>query len=81
MPFREAHYVTGVIVKLAEKKQCLLRELGLEELQSIEPKITADLFDVLDPVSSISSRTSFGGTSPSNVRKSVVAAKRRFIES
>ena len=42
----------------------------------IEPKITVDVFDVLDPVSSISSRTSFGGTSPSNVRKSVMAAKK-----
>jgi argininosuccinate lyase len=81
MPFREAHFVTGGIVKLAEKKQCLLKELSIKELQSIEPKITVDVLDVLDPVSSISSRTSFGGTSPRNVLKSVAAAKKRFLES
>ena len=38
MPFREAHYVTGVIVKLAEKKQCLLKELSIEELQSLNQR-------------------------------------------
>ena len=81
MPFRDAHYVTGMIVKLAEKQQCLLKELDIEELQAIEPEITVDIFNVLDPVNSISSRTSFGGTSPSNVRKSIVVAKKRFLES
>ena len=40
MPFRQAHHVTGRIVKLAEKKNARLSDLSLQDLQSIEPAIT-----------------------------------------
>jgi argininosuccinate lyase len=63
-PFRDAHHITGRIVKLAESKNCRLDELSLKEIQSVEKKITADIFNVLSVESSVNSRTSFGGTSP-----------------
>ena len=47
MPFRDAHHVTGTIVKMAEKKGCRLDELSLHDLQSVEKKITADIFKLL----------------------------------
>ncbi len=47
MPFRDAHHVTGAIVKLAENKGVKLHELGLAEMQSIESAITDKIFDVL----------------------------------
>jgi len=47
LPFRDAHHITGKIVKLAEKKNCKLSELSLKEMQKIEPKITKDIFRVL----------------------------------
>lgn len=40
IPFREAHHVTGRIVKLAESKNLRLDQLALEDFQSVEPKIT-----------------------------------------
>jgi argininosuccinate lyase len=69
MPFREAHHVTGRIVALAEKKSCTLSELRLEDMQAIHGGITKDIFKVLTVEASVASRTSFGGTAPSNVRR------------
>ena len=67
MPFRNAHHVTGRIVALAAKAGVELHELPLRTMQEIEPKITADALKVLSVVSSVRSRTSFGGTAPKNV--------------
>ncbi|CAA6604263.1 Argininosuccinate lyase [Rhodospirillaceae bacterium LM-1] len=76
MPFRQAHHVTGRIVKLAEEKSCGLEELPLADLQAVEPGITGDVFGVLTVEKSVNSRTSFGGTAPANVRQAVETARR-----
>lgn len=47
MPFRDAHHVTGRIVKMAESKACRLDQLSLDELQSVEKNISADIYAVL----------------------------------
>ena len=71
LPFRDAHHVTGNAVAMAEKKGCDLAELSLEELQSINAAITADVYNVLTVEASVASRKSFGGTAPSEVRKQI----------
>ena len=73
MPFREAHHVSGRIVALAEKKNVLLSELPLKDLQSVHGAIDQSVFKVLSVEASVKSRTSFGGTAPANVKR---AAKR-----
>ena len=47
LPFRDAHHVTGTIVKMAEKRGVKLDELSLKDLQSVEKRITKDIFKVL----------------------------------
>jgi argininosuccinate lyase len=69
LPFREAHHVTGTIVKRAEAKGAALEDLSLAEMQAVEPRITKDVFSVLSVDASVRSRTSYGGTAPQNVRK------------
>jgi argininosuccinate lyase len=76
LPFREAHHVTGRIVALAEAKGGDLRKLSLPDLKSVEPRITEDVYAALDPGRSVKSRTSYGGTAPSNVRREA----RRWIK-
>jgi argininosuccinate lyase len=71
MPFRDAHHVTGTIVAMAEKQGLTLDALSLEDMQSVEAGITADIYNVLTPLASASSRTSYGGTAPQNVRQQV----------
>lgn len=69
VPFRTAHHVTGRLVGLAEQRGCDLADLSLEDMQAVEPGINAGIFDVLTVESSLASRTSLGGTAPSNVRQ------------
>ena len=69
MPFRQAHQVTGKIVALAETRGLPLARLPLDQMREIEAGITSDVYSVLSAVKSVRSRTSYGGTAPSNVRK------------
>ena len=78
IPFREAHHITGSAVKLAEDSGKEIWDLSLEELQTVEPKITKDIFDVLTVDASVSSRQSYGGTSPERVREQIAAWKDRL---
>ncbi|MEN8894219.1 argininosuccinate lyase [Planktotalea arctica] len=71
MPFREAHHVTGSLVALAEKEGCDLPDLSLTQLQSVHGEITEDVYSVLTVEASVASRTSYGGTAPSQVRAQV----------
>ena len=71
LPFRDAHHVTGSLVALAERQGCDLPDLTLEQMQEVHDGIRADVFDVLGVENSVSSRTSFGGTAPSQVRAQV----------
>ncbi len=75
LPFRDAHHVTGAIVRLAESKQCRLDELSLSDMQGVDERISDDVFNVLSVEHSVASRTSLGGTAPENVRKAIAAAK------
>lgn len=75
LPFREAHHVTGALVKRAEDKGCDLPELTLAEMQQVHDGITAAVFDVLGVHNSVASRTSYGGTAPAQVRAQVARWK------
>ncbi|MEL7471358.1 MAG: argininosuccinate lyase [Pseudomonadota bacterium] len=80
MPFRDAHHVTGSLVKLAEDKGCDLPDLSLADMNSVEPRITDDVFSVLTVEASVASRMSFGGTAPVRVREQIAAWKDRLGE-
>ncbi len=67
LPFRTAHHVTGRLVAAAEGRGVGLADLPLQEMQAVEPGITAEVFGVLTVDASVASRTSFGGTAPANV--------------
>lgn len=80
LPFREAHHVTGRAVALAEEKKLGLEKLSLDDLRSIHDGITDDIFSVLSVQNSVKSRTSFGGTAPSEVRKQIRYWKKRLAK-
>ena len=71
MPFRDAHHVTGTLVKMAEDGGIDLPDLSLSQMQQVHGNITQDVFSVLTVQSSVASRVSYGGTAPSEVRKQV----------
>ncbi len=47
LPFRDAHHITGAIVKMAEGKGCKLDELDLSDMQAIHADINESIFEVL----------------------------------
>jgi argininosuccinate lyase len=67
LPFREAHHVTGALVKAAEAQGLDLPDLPLAAMQAVEPRITEGVFSVLGVDASVASRTSYGGTAPARV--------------
>ncbi|MEO5375235.1 MAG: argininosuccinate lyase [Alphaproteobacteria bacterium] len=78
MPFRQAHHVTGRLVKLAEERGAGLEALTLADMRTVEPGITPEVFDVLGLDQSVRSRTSYGGTAPDLVAAAVAEARRRW---
>ena len=77
-PFRDAHHITGTLVKAAEDRACDLADLSLEVMQEVEPGITADVYEVLTVDASVASRTSYGGTAPVRVREQIARWKDRL---
>ena len=75
VPFREAHHIVGAAVKLADDRGISLAELALADLQAIDDRIGAGVFDVLTVDASIASRSSHGGTAPDQVRARIAEAK------
>ncbi len=56
LPFRDAHHITGAIVKIAEDKHCRLDELSLDDMKKIEPQINDSIFNVLSVEGAVDSR-------------------------
>ena len=76
MSFRKAYQKTAEIVNFAEKKKRKLRELKIEELRKIEPKLTIDVLKVFDLKNSIKSKKSYGGTSFENIKRMIMKYKK-----
>lgn len=68
IPFREAHHITGQIVKFAEQNEMRLMDVPLAEMQKICPEITQEIYKVLSVESSMNARQSYGGTAPEQVK-------------
>jgi len=78
VPFRDAHDIAGRAVRLAEENDYAdLAALSLDELKSVDSRLTAGVQDVLSVESSVASRTSYGGTAPTRVREQIVAFRQR----
>ena len=77
MSFRKAYEKTSAIVNLAEKKKKTLSQLSLEELKTIEPKLTDEVLMVFDIKNSVKSKKSYGGTSFENIKRMIMKYKRK----
>jgi argininosuccinate lyase len=78
VPFRDAHHITGAAVAKAEAKGCDLDGLTIEDLKEVDERIDSRVFKVLSVENSVKSRTSYGGTSPNNVREQAARWKEKL---
>jgi argininosuccinate lyase len=78
LPFREAHHVTGTVVKTCEARGLGLDALTADDLGDIDPRLSGTTLPDLSVDGSVASRTSAGGTAPVRVREAIAAAKKEL---
>ncbi len=78
MPFRDAHEVVGLAVRLGVETNRDLSDISLEELQQFSAEITADVFDILKLEGSVAARKHIGGTAPNTVRAAITSAREQL---
>jgi len=80
IPFRDAHSITGRVVKYAEKNNLTLEEVSLNEFKKIDKRINNNILIVLTLKNSLESRNSYGGTAPKLVKKALKKAKIKWLK-
>ena len=77
-PFRKAYSITAKIVNMAEKKNKTIHDLSLDEIRSVDKKITNKVLEAISIKNSISSKKSYGGTSFENIKKMIKRYKKEI---
>jgi len=75
VPFREAHEITGVAVRLCEASGRELWDISLDEWQNLDSRFESGVLEAVKVEGSVANRTSEGGTSPLRVREQLLAAR------
>ena len=77
LPFRDAHEVSGALVRFCEEHGLDLHEPTDEQYLAISPHLTAGVRDVLTVEGSLASRNGVGGTAPERVAEQLAALTAR----
>jgi argininosuccinate lyase len=64
LPFREAHAVTGSLVRLCLATGTALQELDLANYRRAHPLFDVTIYDHISPQASVAARAAVGGTAP-----------------
>ncbi|HHZ71228.1 MAG TPA: argininosuccinate lyase [Methylococcaceae bacterium] len=76
IPFRDAHEIVGLAVRLGIETHRDLSELTLEELQQFSGEIDNEVFNILTLEGSVAARNHIGGTAPNTVKKAIENARK-----
>ena len=80
IPFRDAHLITGKVVKYAEKNNMALDQISIENFKNIDKRISNNVLSILSLKNSLESRDSFGGTAPKIVKKALKKAIETWLK-
>ncbi len=79
VPFREAHHLTGTLVRLCLERGLSPEELPDRELKRLSPALDRGILAGLcDPVASLEMKQTAGGSAPSRVAEQLETARRRL---
>ena len=67
IPFREAHEISGALVRFCEENDLALNEPTDEQYQAVSSHLTPEVRTVLTVEGSLASRNAVGGTAPAQV--------------
>jgi len=74
--FRLAYKITTKIIKVAEKNNCQINNLKVEQLNFIDSNFRQKIKEFLKLENSVKCKTSFGGTAPQEIKKAIQKAKK-----
>ncbi|WP_314147153.1 argininosuccinate lyase [uncultured Leifsonia sp.] len=77
VPFRNAHEITGSLVRFAEDNGLELHEVSDEQLAAIDPLLIPEVRSVLTVEGSVASRAGAGGTAPDRVQEQLAVLTER----
>ncbi|WP_194398018.1 argininosuccinate lyase [Microbacterium atlanticum] len=69
VPFRDAHEISGQLVRVCEENGLELHEASDAQLAALSPHLAPEVRDVLSIEGSVASRTGAGGTAPVRVEE------------
>ncbi|MBN1312360.1 MAG: argininosuccinate lyase [Anaerolineae bacterium] len=79
VPFREAHHITGHLVRRAEEQGITLDQLPLDVLQAESAVFDADAAAIFDFERAVSRRAAPGGTAPETAREQIAQAHKCLV--
>jgi argininosuccinate lyase len=75
LPFREAHHLTGVLVRRCLEDGVDLADVPLDELRLLSPAFDEDYRELHDPSAALARKRSRGGSAPERVREQIELAR------
>lgn len=78
MPFRDAHEVTGKIVRYCLEKKIGIEDLSLEQFRGFHGTFDSSILKLVQPEEVMKARSSQGGTGPDAVKAQITLAKARL---
>jgi argininosuccinate lyase len=76
VPFREAHHITGTLVRTSLERGRTMADVPLAELQEFSPAFDDGYYDLHDPAAALARKRSAGGSAPERVREQLDLARR-----
>ncbi len=78
VPFRDAHHISGRLVRRALELKTSLSAMPLAEMKAIEPRIDQDIYPHLTVAAMLDKRNVTGGTAPAQVERAIAEAYKRL---
>jgi len=76
VPFREAHEITGRLVREAMARGVALSDVPVPVMRSFHPLLDESVLPLLDPETAIERRKTFGAPSLAHVKQAIASARR-----
>jgi argininosuccinate lyase len=80
IPFRKAHNISGKIVAHCISQKIKLNEMSLQAFKNFSDKFEKDIFDLLNPITSIKNKKSLGSTSYIEVDRQIAYWKQILLK-
>jgi argininosuccinate lyase len=75
VPFREAHHLTGALVRRCLESGEHLAQVSLDDLRTLSPAFDDGYYALHEPVAQLARKRSRGGSAPARVREQLERAR------